>query len=298
MQPSEKIIRRIAIPIRGAANRFALLILVCISLSLMLLSRADYSPILKFQTTVVDVATPLLEIVAHPISTVNSAVSEIINLANIYDENLYLKTENERLRNWQSTARLLTQENIVLRDLLHTQPEPGITYVSGRIIGDSGGPFIRAVILNAGKRDGLKSGVAVVTGDGLVGRIVEVGERSSRVLLLTDLNSKIPVVVENSRYRAILSGNNSENLFLIFLPENEEVKLSDRIVTSGHGGLFPAGLPVGEVTKINGNIAEVTPYVRLDQLEFVRILLYNFSSLAPISNEDSFGISNPEVRER
>jgi len=264
----------------------------------MLLSRADYSPILKFQTAVVDVATPLLEIVAHPISTVNGAVSEIINLANIYDENLYLKTENERLRNWQSTARLLAQENIVLRDLLHTQPEPGITYVSGRIIGDSGGPFIRAVILNAGKRDGLKSGVAVVTGDGLVGRIVEVGERSSRVLLLTDLNSKIPVVVENSRYRAILSGNNSENLFLNFLPENEEVKLADRIVTSGHGGLFPAGLPVGEVTKINGNIAEVTPYVRLDQLEFVRILLYNFSSLAPISNEDSFGISNPEVRER
>ncbi len=298
MQPSEKMIRRIAIPIRGVANRFALLILVCISLSLMLLSRADYSPILKFQTAVVDVATPLLEIVAHPISTVNGAVSEIINLANIYDENLYLKTENERLRNWQSTARLLAQENIVLRDLLHTQPEPGITYVSGRIIGDSGGPFIRAVILNAGKRDGLKSGVAVVTGDGLVGRIVEVGERSSRVLLLTDLNSKIPVVVENSRYRAILSGNNSENLFLNFLPENEEVKLADRIVTSGHGGLFPAGLPVGEVTKINGNIAEVTPYVRLDQLEFVRILLYNFSSLAPISNEDSFGISNPEVRER
>jgi len=298
VQPSEKMIRRIAIPIRGVANRFALLILVCISLSLMLLSRADYSPILKFQTAVVDVATPLLEIVAHPISTVNGAVSEIINLANIYDENLYLKTENERLRNWQSTARLLAQENIVLRDLLHTQPEPGITYVSGRIIGDSGGPFIRAVILNAGKRDGLKSGVAVVTGDGLVGRIVEVGERSSRVLLLTDLNSKIPVVVENSRYRAILSGNNSENLFLNFLPENEEVKLADRIVTSGHGGLFPAGLPVGEVTKINGNIAEVTPYVRLDQLEFVRILLYNFSSLAPISNEDSFGISNPEVRER
>ena len=160
-----------------------------------------------------------------------------------------------------------------------------MTYVSGRIIGDSGGPFVRAVLLNAGRREGIRPGVAAVTGDGLVGRVVEAGKRSARILLLTDLNSRVPVVVESSRYRAILEGNNTDILKLGFLPNTDNVEIGDRIITSGHGGLFPAGLPVGEVSRVDSDTAVVTPYVQFNRLEFVRILLFDFPTLDSAEGE-------------
>ena len=118
---------------------------------------------------------------------------------------------------------------------------------------------------------------------GSVGRVVEAGDRASRILLLTDLNSRVPVVVESSRYRAILEGDNSDELRLGFLPNTGDVRVGDRIVTSGHGGVFPAGLPVGIVTELAGDTAVVTPHVRFDRLEYVRVLLFDFPTLDPAS---------------
>jgi len=267
------------------AQRFALLLLVSASVLLMVLARFEYAPLEETQAVITDIFSPLLEAVSHPITAFNKTVTSLVSITNLYDENVFLKQENERLRNWQAQARLLNQENVALRGLLKAQPGPGITYVSGKIIGDSGGPFVRAVLLNAGSGDGVEPGVAAITGDGLVGRVVEVGAKSSRILLLTDLNSRVPVVVENTRHRAILEGNNTETLHLGFLPDTDQVKVGDRIVTSGHGGIFPAGLPVGEITEIDHNIAVVTPFVRLDRLEFVRILLFDFPTMDPASEE-------------
>jgi rod shape-determining protein MreC len=115
--------------------------------------------------------------------------------------------------------------------------------------------------------------------------VVEAGRRASRILLLTDLNSRVPVVVESSRYRAILEGDNSDALRLGFLPDTGEVRVGDRIVTSGHGGLFPAGLPVGIVTELAGDAAVVTPHVRLDRVEYVQVLLFDFPTLDPASKD-------------
>jgi rod shape-determining protein MreC len=122
----------------------------------------------------------------------------------------------------------------------------------------------------------VRKGSPVVTGDGLVGRVVELGERFSRILLVTDLNSRVPVVVESTRYRAILEGDNTDTMKLSFVIPSDDVRLGDRIVTSGSGGLFPAGLPIGEVTAIKDGTAIVTPFVRFDRLEYVRVLRYDF----------------------
>ena len=122
--------------------------------------------------------------------------------------------------------------------------------MTARVIANSGGGYVRAVMVNAGTEQGLSRGQAAITGAGLVGRLTEVGNRAARVLLLTDLNSRIPVVVEGSHVNAMLAGDNSERPRLIYASEPEALKIGDRIVTSGEGGIFPPGLPVGMVAGL------------------------------------------------
>ena len=274
-------IGRLSVPLRVVAQRFAFLLLTAASIALLLLGRAGYPPLDRVQVAVLDLASPILDVLSRPVAAVNQVMDEVTAFANLYQENQQLREENERLRGWQARALTLAQENAAFRGLLRVQPEPGVTYVSGRVIGDSGGPFVRAMVLNAGTEDGVRPSAAVVTGRGLVGRVVGAGRRASRVLLLTDLNSRVPVIVESSRYRAILVGDNTRTPSLGFLPGIEDVRIGDRIETSGHGGVFPAGLPVGVVSEVNAGTALVSPYVRFDRLEHVRVLVFDFPTLDP-----------------
>ena len=119
----------------------------------------------------------------------------------------------------------------------------------------------------------------MITGDGLVGRVAGVGNRATRVLLITDLNSRIPVLVEATRTRGILIGNNSNRPRLIHLPPGATVSPGDRIVTSGHGGAFPVGLPIGLIDAVNESGISVQPFVPRDRLEYVRILDYGLKGI-------------------
>jgi len=119
-----------------------------------------------------------------------------------------------------------------------------------------------------------------VSGAGLAGRVATVGYRSARILLITDINSRVPVLIESSRDRAILSGDNSGMPRLIFLPANASIKAGDRVVTSGHGGVFPPGLQVGQIVSSSDGVMRVKPNVSFDQLEFVRLI--DFASVSPV----------------
>ena len=276
MRPIGGRIGGLALPLRILFQRFALLLLVGASIALMIASKGDHWAVERVRTAVMDVAAPALDVISRPAQVVNNISDRATQVIFVYRENVRLREENDRLRAWQASARRLEQENAAFRALLRARAEPGVTYVSGRVIGDSGGPWVRTLALNAGESDGVRKGSAVVTGDGLVGRVVESGVRSSRILLLTDLNSRVPVVVESSRYRAILEGDNTDTLKLAFVIPSDDVRIGDRIVTSGAGGLFQAGLPIGEVTSIKDGIALVTPFVRFNRLEYVRILRFEF----------------------
>ncbi len=262
-------------PVRVMVQRFAFLLLAFAAVAIFFAGKADVALIERLRTQVVDLVAPVLEVVAHPISAVNRVFDELDHLIRVYDENLRLKAEVDRLRQWQQVARVLERDNAQYRHLLNTTPEPAVSFVSGRVIGDSDGPFVRTLLLNAGARDGVRKGQAVISTDGLVGRIAEVGRRSSRVLLLTDLNSRIPVLLEGSRYRAVLAGNNTDRPSVEFLPAGAQVSPGDRVVTSGHGGLFPPGQPIGVVSSVNDAIARVQPYTDWDRLEFVSVLRYD-----------------------
>ncbi len=277
---------RLAAPLRILFNRFAFLLMVGASVTLLGLSRAGYTPIESARVLVLDYAAPVLDVISRPVAAVNALFAEIGTLVTIYADNERLTLENERLHAWQAEARQLAQENAAFRGLLRAQPEPGMTFVSARVVGDSGGPFVRTLMLNAGGEDGVRKGEAVVNGDGLVGRVVEAGNRSSRVLLLTDLNSRVPVVLEQSRLRAVLEGDNTDVLRLSFLTNLDEIEIGDRVMTSGHGGIFPAGIPVGAVAAIEGDNVWVAPLVAFGKLEFVRVLRFDFPELEPVLEPD------------
>jgi rod shape-determining protein MreC len=272
---------RLAVPFKGMVQRFALLSLVLAAFGLMMLGKAETVLVERMRTGVTDVVAPVLDALSRPVATMAEIVDNFRELTRLRPENARLRARIERLNAWHGVALRLEADNRTLRALLNFTPEERVTFISARVIADGGGPFVRSVIVNAGARDGLRKGQAVVTGAGLAGRVSETGGRSARVLLLTDLNSRIPVVAESSRTRAILAGDNSARPRLVFLPENAKLVPGERIVTSGHGGALPAGLLVGIVTSAGEGTMRVEPIVDWDRLEYVRVIDFESVTLKP-----------------
>ena len=271
----------LAVPVKGWLQRFAFVLLVGAAIGLLLLGKAGSPFVDRLRITITDAVAPVLGVLSRPVATVSDVVAEVRQFVNLRGEVGRLREENERLRHWQAAARKLDRENAAYRDLLNLVPEPRPRFVTARVIGDSGGAFVRTVLITAGAGDGVRKGQAVVNGDGLVGRVVETGARSARVLLLTDLNARIPVVVESTRVAAILAGDNTDRQRLVFLPDDARVSPGERIVTSGRGGMLPAGLPIGVVASVDGDSVRVQPLVDWHTLEFVQVLDYVLPGALP-----------------
>ena len=176
------------------------------------------------------------------------------------------------MKAWKEAALQLEQKNARLLDLNHVRLDPKLTHVTGVVLADSGSPFRQSVLLNVGARDGIRDGWATMDGIGLVGRISGVGKQTSRVILLTDSNSRIPVTVQPSGQNAILSGDNSDLPPLEFIEDPDEVRPGDRVVSSGDGGGFPAGLLVGTVVLGTDKRLRVALAADYQRLEFLRVL--------------------------
>lgn len=284
-------ILRMTAPLRGFAHRFAYVFLLAAALGILLLGRADPQIFQRARTAVTDITAPVLDALSRPAVTISHLVAEARELARLREENIILRAENERLLKWQNAARTLLAENRQLHELLNFTPTQDATSVTARVIGDSGGAFVRSLLVNAGRGDGVSKGNAALSGKGLLGRVAEVGERSARVLLINDLNSRIPVVIERSRERAILAGDNSVTPRLLYLPVTTSVQVGDRVVTSGHGGAFPVGLPVGVVSAISDEGVRVTPFADATNIEYVRLMDFGMDGILSDAEEDGDDMS-------
>jgi rod shape-determining protein MreC len=276
---------RVAAPVKALAQRFAFVLLVALALSLMILGRVHNQSVEPMRVAVVELAMPVLEGLSRPLETAETAVRDVGALMDIRDRNLILAEENDRLKRWEVMARRLEQENLALRGLLNVKTDHVAHTLTGRVIADSGGSFVRTMLVNVGVRDGVAKGHAAIGGEGLIGRVVEVGETYSRILLITDLNSRVPVVIESTRQRAILGGDNSESAILDFLPLDVTVEIGERIVTSGDGGTFPPGLPIGVVSAQQGGEYRVRPLVDLGRLDFVRLIAWTEPVVEPVEGQ-------------
>lgn len=267
--------------LRLFAQRFAFVSLIVAAVALMILGKADIVLVERTRSLVADAVAPILDAISRPAATINEFTESVRELASLRSENARLKQENQRLMHWQMVARRLDADNAVLHEQLNVVPGPDPAFITARVIGDLGSAYGHSMLLGAGARDGVRKGQAVLSGEVLVGHIAEVGERSSRLLLLTDVNAKIPVVVEASRTRAILAGDNKDRPKLSYIAGAASVSVGDRVVTSASGAAFPPGLPIGVVASTHDGIARVQPFVRRHELEFVAIVDYGLGGVLP-----------------
>ncbi len=282
-------ILRIAAPLRSLVQRFMYLGLIALSFCLMLLAKIDAVVIDHLRAEVTDVAAPILSALSRPVATVSHGIENFWTLMHIREENARLIQENTNLKQWVYAARKLHNENKVLQNLLHSVRDPKPKFVTARVIAGTMGSFSNTFVINAGSRNGIKSGHVALSDQGFVGRVISVANHSARILLASDINSRVPVILQSTRTRALMVGTNTGHPKLIHVPSGSKLITSERVITSGHGGVFPPGLPVGLVGSINDNNIKVRLFANYNRIEFVRIADFGLKGLIDIGSLE-FGV--------
>lgn len=256
----------------GPLKRLLLGITLLCLLGIFLIWRIDSPRVERFRLAVIDRVVPSFDWAMAPVTASINLVRDFQSYQRIYEQNQELRRELRQMRSWREAALQLEQENARLLDLNAVRLDPRLTHVTGVVMADSGSPFRQSVLLNVGKRDGVLDGWATMDGLGLVGRISGVGENASRVILLTDTTSRIPATIQPSGQNAIVVGDNTRSPPIDFLENPDLVRPGDRVVSSGDGGVFPAGLLIGQVAEDPGGRLRVRLSADYERLEFLRVL--------------------------
>jgi rod shape-determining protein MreC len=284
---------RLSVPLRQALSRLSLPVLIAAAFGTMLLGKADMTIAERARTVLADLLTPFYAAFAEPARTLRDTIAELPELVSLREENARLREENERLRRWQAAALALESENELLRRQLAFIPEPAPAFHTARIVADGGGVYARAVLIAVPAELPVRRGQIALDERGFVGRVTEVGVRSARILLATDMNSRIPVTLEGSRARAMMVGTNGQRPRLQFWAEGNRPAEGERLVTSAEGIAFPPNLPVGVVRWTESGVAEVELFARLDRLDLVRLFDFGPGGILPPE-----AVARPEPRVR
>ena len=255
-------------PIRRLLTGTIVLCLVAV----FLVWRIDSPRVERFRAMVIDTVVPSFDWAMAPVTGLANLVADFRSYQRIVEQNRDLRREVQQMRAWREAALQLEQENARLLDLNNVRLDPALTYITGVVLADSGSPFRQSVLLNVGERDGVLDGWATMDGIGLVGRISGLGQSTSRVILLTDSTSRIPVMIQPSGQRAILTGDNTIYPLVDFIEDRDVVRPGDRVVTTGDGGVFPADLLVGQVVVGTDRRERVRLAADYERLEFLRVL--------------------------
>ena len=278
-----------------ALGRLMLGALVVMLLGLFLLWRIDSPRVERLRMEITDRVIPNFATITAPVTSAVNILRSARSYTRIYQQNQELRRELQQMKAWKEAALQREQENARLLDLNNVRLDPKFTKITGVVLADSGSPFRQTVLLNVGRRDGIVDGWAAIDGIGLVGRIAGVGERTSRVILLTDTSSRIAVSIESNGQRAMIVGDNTSRPPLEFLETPETVRPGDRVVTSGDGGVFPSGLLVGQVTQTQSGRLRVRLAADMQRLEFLRVVRHQPREAIPTAG-DLVGVQLPEPR--
>jgi len=268
----------------GPLRRILIAVLaICLALT-FLMWRIDGPRVERIRAAFVDRFVPTFDWAMVPVTKALGMIEGFHSYARIYEQNQELRRELQQMKAWKEAAVQLEQQNAKLLAQNQVRLDPKLTSVSGVVLADSGSPFRQSVLLNVGSRDGVVDGWATMDGLGLVGRISGVGKTTSRVVLLTDSASRVPVTIQPSGQHALLSGDNSTLPPLDFLENPDQVRPGDRVVSSGDGGVFPAGLLVGQVVQGQDRRLRVLLAADYERLDFLRVLRSH-----PAEHIDSIG---------
>ena len=222
---------------------------------------------------------PIMQIVEFPSRIMHRIYTYFYDIGHIYIDNRELREENKQMLILQNKVRTLETENQLLSRLLNYVPPAEASFISAKIIAESNDSFTHMLLVYVGDEP-VRKGQVVLGEESVIGRIDAVSGKYAKIILVTDMNSKIPVVSERTRARGILSGNNTAYPSLIFTRSTADIQEGDVIITSGVGGMFPAGLPIGFVSSIKGGDIRVETMADISRIEYVRIVDYGLSSNA------------------
>ncbi|MCC8416341.1 MAG: rod shape-determining protein MreC [Rickettsia endosymbiont of Gnoriste bilineata] len=203
---------------------------------------------------------------------INLITQNFIYLRDLARENIELQLEVARLRSLQSDIYLIQSENRELKQLLSVIEEEQYSYVSAKLLSVSLNPFSKTALLSVGAKHGVAIDQIVTNSEGLVGRVIQVSNNYSKIILVNDVNSRIPITTTSSKAKGIMSGYGNGSKIL-YLPKNHLVQKGEKVITSGYGNIYPYGITVGYVNKANSENVLVKPIVDLSKTKFVSILL-------------------------
>lgn len=255
-------------------RKFVIAALFVSALAFMMLSKADTVVLNKTTDAVSAVLNPLVKVMQFPAQVLYAGYEKVRDISRVYQENKLLKQENLQLVLLKNQVRTLEAENKLLADMLHYTPPADASFVTAKVVAEEGDGFSHSLIAFVGETAKVHQGQVVLGDESVVGRIDNVDGSYVRVILFTDINSKIPVIVERSRARGILSGDNTTTPKLLFTSLGSDIKTGDMLVTSGVAGVFPAGLPVGVVSRISKDGIEVETTTDIERLEYIKIVDY------------------------
>ena len=261
---------------RGAKQKFSLFVLILLSLSIFVLDISELKPIKILRSLLNDGVYRISAISSSPIKFSGTVKDFFITHIFVYKENRKLKTELEELKNKDFQTLYLQTANKRLQDIIQLEKKSAFTTIAAKVILDKNSPYLNSVIINRGSSSRIKLGMPVLSEGNLVGRVVEVNFLSARILLLNDLNSKIPVMISPKGSQAILSGRGEDKPKLEYLPEKFELSDKNLVFTSGKDGIFFEGIPVGNVI-FEDNKIKVKLFSDPNQVSFVNVILDKFS---------------------
>ena len=273
--------------------------LIIITFLIMFIGKADLAIIKKINTIISDLSSPIISSISNQTKIVGNSFNYLSNTASLKEENKNLYLENMKLKKYEILSNMYENENLLLKNQLNLVPQKIPNFITVRAISAPGNVFAHSLLINSGRSAGIEKGNAVLFNGMFIGQIVSVGNNSSRVLLISDVNSMIPVVVSNNRIPSILTGENLILPSLKFLPNNVKLNHGSIVQTSGHGGLLPAGLPIGTVVKHSSEKNYVKPLIDLNLIDYLQVLLWradgvnnndNYRNFRPLNSQESINL--------
>jgi rod shape-determining protein MreC len=251
-------------------KRFATFLLLILSILLLYLAPIKFlSDIsLEMNGITINAVSYCYDVILTPI---NFLSKKIALLSDLEGENITLKNKLLAIQSIQNKYDLLKAENKVLRNALNIIPDKEYNAAKARLLSISLNPFSKTILIGAGTSHGIGIDRVVASEDGLIGRVVQISANYAKVMLINDINSRIPIITSITGERAILTGENNK-LTLLYLQDNHKIIQGEIILTSGDGKIYPYGLPVGKIIGVNSNGIEIEPIVELSKVEFVNIL--------------------------
>jgi len=256
-------------------RRLILTLVVLSAFALVFLNKAEDAYVNKSQDVVSRVLNPIIRVLQLPADGLYFTYEKIKDIVLVYNENRLLKEKTRQFDEMQNTLSALQIENELLSEMLVYKAPPEATFVTAKIVANEGDGFSHSLIAYVPDKQVVQKGQVVLYRNALIGRVDAVRGSYVRVMLISDISSKIPVVIERTREKGILSGDNTQILHLLFTASNADIKKGDKVVTSAIGGMFPSDLIIGYVLNVGETDISVVPLHDISKAEYIQIVQYN-----------------------